>query len=982
MEISITMRVFVVLFAVVAAASAASVAIDYLPPVADNSLLTQEYITPESSEEPALLADDGYRYKTVRKLKFRHRRDVSELPSSEYLPASVDARAEVAIEPVPEVISVAAPEEEKTELAEDGYRYKTVRRLKYRHRRDVNELPANKYLPPTEVTEEVVAVAEPATEDVSVVVPAPEEKTELAEDGYRYKTVRRLKYRHRRDVNELPANKYLPPTEVASEVAVEPVPEVISVEEVVPEEKTELAEDGYRYKTVRRLKYRHRRDVNELPANEYLPPTEVAQEVVSVVEPVAEEVAAPEENTELAEDGYRYKTVRRLKYRHRRDVNELPANEYLPPTEVAPEVVSVVEPVVEEVAVPEEKTELAEDGYRYKTVRRLKYRHRRDVNELPANEYLPPTEVAEEAVAVAQPEEVAVVEAVPEEKTELAEDGYRYKTVRRLKYRHRRDVNELPANEYLPPTEVAQEVVSVVEPVVEEVAVPEEKTELAEDGYRYKTVRRLKYRHRRDVNELPVNEYLPPTEVAQEAVAVAQPEEVAVVETAPEEKTELAEDGYRYKTVRRLKYRHRRDVNELPANEYLPPTEVAQEAVAVAQPEEVAVVETAPEEKTELAEDGYRYKTVRRLKYRHRRDVNELPANEYLPPTEVAQEVVSVVEPVVEEVAVPEEKTELAEDGYRYKTVRRLKYRHRRDVNELPANEYLPPTEVAQEAVAVAQPEEVAVVETAPEEKTELAEDGYRYKTVRRLKYRHRRDVSELPANEYLPPTEVAQEVVSVVEPVVEEVAAPEENTELAEDGYRYKTVRRLKYRHRRDVNELPANEYLPPTEVAEEAVDVAQPEEIAVVEAVPEEKTELAEDGYRYKTVRRLKYRHRRDVNELPGNEYLPPTEVAEEVVSVVEPVVEEVAAPEEKTELAEDGYRYKTVRRLKYRHRRDVNELPANEYLPPTEVAQEAVAVAQTEEVAAVETAPEEKTELAEDGYRYKTVRRLKYRHRRDIN
>ncbi|KAI8118301.1 hypothetical protein CVS40_10050 [Lucilia cuprina] len=502
-------RVFVVLFAVVAAASAASIAVEYLPPVADNSLPSQEYIPPvETIEEAATFADDGYRYKTVRKLKLRSRRDVSELPSSEYLPPAVEAQPEVAVEPVPEVISVEAPEE-KTELAEDGYRYKTVRRLKYRKRRDVNELPANEYLPPTEAAQEEAVVAEPVEEAV------PEEKTELAEDGYRYKTVRRLKYRHRRDVNELPSSQYLPPTEVVQEeVPVnEPVVEEVAVVESVPEEKTELAEDGYRYKTVRRLKYRKRRDVNELPASQYLPPTEVAQEEVV-------------EKPNWAEEVTRYKTLRRLNIA----VNAV----------IAQEEVVVSEPVVEEVAVveatPEVKTELAEDGYRYKTVRRLKYRHRRDVNELPASPITcPPTESLLKPVV----EEVAAVEAAPEEKTELAEDGYRYKTVRRLKYRHRRDVNELPASQYLPPTEVSQEEVVVSEPVVEEVAAveaaPEEKTELAEDGFTVirtvrrfevpvhrsknrhgerwlsdKTVRRLKYAQRRDVERIASSHLCPP----------------------------------------------------------------------------------------------------------------------------------------------------------------------------------------------------------------------------------------------------------------------------------------------------------------------------------------------------------------------------------------------------------------------------------------------------------------------------------------
>jgi len=64
---------------------------------------------------------------------------------------------------------------------------------------------------------------------------------------------------------------------------------------------------------------------------------------------------------------------------------------------------------------------------------------------------------------------------------------------------------------------------------------------------------------------------------------------------------------------------------------------------------------------------------------------------------------------------------------------------------------------------------------------------------------RHRRDVSEI-VNEYIPPAE------EVGAELAQDPAA------LGEDGYRYKTVRRLKLRHRRDVSEI-ANEYLPPTE-------------------------------------------------------------------------------------------------------------------------------------------------------------------------
>ncbi|XP_002060059.2 probable serine/threonine-protein kinase kinX [Drosophila virilis] len=567
--------------------------------------------------------------------------------------------------------------------------------------------------------------------------------------------------------------------------------------------------------------------------------------------------------------------------RHRRDVSDI-ANEYIPPLEE----VGADAPTEHVAQVP---TTVGEDGYRYKTVRRLKYRQRRDVSEI-ANDYLPPSE---EVASEAPVEEVAQDSAV------LGDDGYQYKTVRRLKYRQRRDVSEI-ANEYLPPSEeVATEV--PVEEVAQETAV------LGEDGYQYKTVRRLKYRQRRDVSEI-ANDYLPPSE---EVASEAPVEEVA------QDSSVLGDDGYQYKTVRLLKYRQRRDVSDI-ANDYLPPSEEVATEVPV---EEVA------QDSAVLGDDGYQYKTVRRLKYRQRRDVSEI-ANDYLPPSEeVATEV--PVEEVAQDSAV------LGEDGYQYKTVRRLKYRQRRDVSEL-ASEYLPPSE----EVATETP-----VEEVAQDSAVLGDDGYQYKTVRRLKYRQRRDVSEI-ANDYLPPTEeVATEVP------VEEVA--QDSAVLGDDGYQYKTVRRLKYRQRRDVSEI-ANDYLPPSE--ELATE-------APVEEVAQDSTVLGEDGYQYKTIRRLKYRQRRDVSEI-ANEYLPPSEeLATE--APVEEVVRDSAV------LGEDGYQYKTVRRLKYRQRRDVSEI-ANDYLPPSE---EIVAEVPVEEVA------QDSAVLDEDGYQYKTVRRLKLRHRRAL-
>ncbi|XP_032598813.1 uncharacterized protein LOC6558993 [Drosophila grimshawi] len=387
-----------------------------------------------------------------------------------------------------------------------------------------------------------------------------------------------------------------------------------------------------------------------------------------------------------------------------------------------------------------------------------------------STEYLPPVD-----------NNIELAESVdaPVEQGVLADDGYRYKTVRRLRLRHRRDVNEL-SNEYLPPVGEATQEVAIEAPA-------QESAVLADDGYRYKTVRRVIRRRRRDVNELS-SEYLPPVGEATQEIAVETP---------------LADDGYRYKTVRRV-IRRRRDVSEL-SPEYLPPVAEVSQDIAI---------EAPVQESAALADDGYRYKTVRRV-IRRRRDVNEL-SNEYLPPVGEATQEIAIEAPA-------QESAVLADDGYRYKTVRRVIRRRRRDVNEL-SNEYLPPVGEATQEIAIEAPAQESAV---------LADDGYRYKTVRRVIRRRRRDVNEL-SNEYLPPVGEATQEIAIEAPA-------QESAVLADDGYRYKTVRRVIRRRRRDVNEL-SSEYLPPVEQA--VIDV------------PAEQTVVADDGYRYKTVRRLKYR------------------------------------------------------------------------------------------------------------------------------
>ncbi|XP_030238291.1 uncharacterized protein LOC108652390 isoform X2 [Drosophila navojoa] len=243
---------------------------------------------------------------------------------------------------------------------------------------DVANLPVNEYLPP--VQQDVQTVALPSNEYL-----APVNQDELADDGYRYKTNRRVVYRrHRRDVNELPSNEYLPPVEVSV-----PSNEYLApVSNIVEDSQGQIAADGYRYKTNRRLVVRrNRRDVNELPSNEYLPPVQISQPLPSneYLPPVQNVEPVPAH--ELADDGYRYKTNRRVVYRrHRRDVSELsnnylppvaaPSNDYLPPVQNAVPQVQISEPSVIDVGVPAVETEVGPDGYRYKTNRRVVYRRR------------------------------------------------------------------------------------------------------------------------------------------------------------------------------------------------------------------------------------------------------------------------------------------------------------------------------------------------------------------------------------------------------------------------------------------------------------------------------------------------------------------------------------------------------------------------------------------------------------------------------
>lgn len=232
------------------------------------------------------------------------------------------------------------------------------------------------------------------------------------------------------------------------------------------------------------LESRLRRDVSELvdpAAVEYLPPS-VTEAVLLNAEPVEAEahadpaaLEADPEATVLGDEGYEYRTVRRLKLRHRnrRDVSHLqPARQYLPPS------TAYLPPAQEAQAAPEAPAAAAppaDDTEEVVSAAEPK------VN----REYLPPTEAApaaEETTVAAAPEEPADVRVVdvPTVSGQLLQDGYHYQQPAEMPAELRE-----AAPEYLPP--IGGEEVIVEGPAGGESAV------LGSDGYQYRAIRRYRF---------------------------------------------------------------------------------------------------------------------------------------------------------------------------------------------------------------------------------------------------------------------------------------------------------------------------------------------------------------------------------------------------------------------------------------------------------------------------------------------------------
>ncbi|KAI8126265.1 hypothetical protein CVS40_3807 [Lucilia cuprina] len=306
----------------------------YLPPAADLQLSTDYAIEilaqPEETQESAVLTQDGYKYKTVRKLRYKKKRDVSHLNLA-YLP------------PTPPTREYLPPAQ-------------------------INDLlpssPSNEYLPPVADVKQMEIVTEPPQPSKEYLPPVeikePEVVTEAPQPSIEYlPPVAEIKEAEVVTETPEPSKEYLPPvTEIVTEPpqpSKEYLPPVVKETEVITEPP-------------------------QIPTNEYLPPTNAgedisllpletsseqveietkAPEVSAPKETSAEVVEAPQDSAVLETDGYHYKVPEKTPELFP-TIN--PTTEYFPPLEEG--VVEADGPTNGESAV------LEQDGYHYRSIKR------------------------------------------------------------------------------------------------------------------------------------------------------------------------------------------------------------------------------------------------------------------------------------------------------------------------------------------------------------------------------------------------------------------------------------------------------------------------------------------------------------------------------------------------------------------------------------------------------------------------------------
>lgn len=198
-------------------------AMEYVPPAT-------EYLPADPTEEPsAVRGDEGYEYRTVRRLKLRHRnrRDVSHLPGQQYLPPPSNRYLPPAVVPTPAAPAAADDTEEVVSAVQPKVANEYLPPA-------VEEQPASTEAPVEET--EAPAPAQPLVED-QIVVDVP--TAELRDDGYHYKQPMEMPA----ELKEA-AKEYLPPLDDA-----------VVVEGPADGESSVLTKDGYQYRAIRRYRF-------------------------------------------------------------------------------------------------------------------------------------------------------------------------------------------------------------------------------------------------------------------------------------------------------------------------------------------------------------------------------------------------------------------------------------------------------------------------------------------------------------------------------------------------------------------------------------------------------------------------------------------------------------------------------------------------------------------------------------------------------
>lgn len=283
--------------------------------------------------------------------------------------------------------------------------------------------------------------------------------------------------------------------------------------------------------------------------------------------------------------------------------------------------------------------------------------------------------------------------------------------------------------------------------------------------------------------------------------------------------------------------------------------------------------------------------------------------------------------------------------------------RLRRDVSELlaePKNEYLPPT--AEETNEAEVATELPVEEAEVQDTAVLGNDGYEYKTVKRVVVRSRRDVSHLSLN-YLPPLEMAKPSNEYLPPAASEEEHQEEAMPSEENSQPDETKQAEEVEMATEAPE-PSKEYLPPAQETK-----PEAEEMTISETPNKEYLPPAKEEEKEKEPASEEVNEEKPNEEISNEEAVTDAPLEDAPAEVKEATPEAPIDNEETAFFAEDGYHYKQP-----------SEVPMELMTIEQEPASNPETLAPLEEGVVEAEGPEngESAVLAEDGYHYRVIKR----------